>query len=84
MDAEDNSYMCDVDGMLQWHAQIKYTAADAIARGTTPAVIAAQANDYVAYSARDFKTALAANINYEVSPCNNAISRMHMPRLCCL
>jgi len=66
-DAEDISYMCDVDGMLQWHAQIKYTAANAVARDTTPAVIAAQANDYVAYSATNFKTALAANINEEVS-----------------
>lgn len=66
-DAEDNSYMCDVEGMLQWHAQIKYTATDATARGSTPAVMAAQANDYVAYSAADFKTALATSINDEVS-----------------
>ena len=66
-DAQDNSYMCDVEGMLQWHAQIKYTATDAKARGSTPAVMAAQANDYVAYSAADFKTALATSINDEVS-----------------
>lgn len=63
---DDNTYLCDTDGMLQWHAQITYTAADATARGTTPAVMAAQATDYVSYSATEFKTLLTANINDEV------------------
>lgn len=67
MDADDDSYMCDVDGMLQWHAQIKYGAADSLASGTTPAVMAAHANDYVAYSGAEFKTILAGYINDEVS-----------------
>eukprot|EP00903_Cladosiphon_okamuranus_P018775 g17272.t1 len=64
-DPDDNTYLCDTDGMLQWHAQIPYTAAYATARDTTPAVMAAQANDYVSYSATEFKTLLTANINDE-------------------
>lgn len=65
-DADDNTYICDTDGMLQWHAEITYNAADAQARDTTPAVMAAQATDYVSYSATEFKTFLTANINEEV------------------
>lgn len=68
-DADDDSYMCDSEGMLQWHAQIKYGVKTASAANTTPAVMAAQANDYVAYSADDFKSLLAAYINDEVSHC---------------
>lgn len=63
----DNTYLCETEGMLQWHAQITYTAADATARETTPAVMAAQATDYVSYSAIEFKTFLTSNINDEVS-----------------
>lgn len=66
VDDEDDTYMCNIDGMLQWHAQITYSAADAEAIDTTPAVMAAQANDHVAYEFNSFKTALAGNIN-EVS-----------------
>lgn len=65
-DADDNTYLCDTDGKLQWHAQITYTAADATARSTTPAVMAAQATDYVSYSSTVFKTLLTENINAEV------------------
>lgn len=64
---DDDTYMCETDGMLQWHAQITYSAADAEANDTTPAVMAAQANDHVAYDSYTFKTALAGNINNEVS-----------------
>ncbi|CAN0328466.1 unnamed protein product, partial [Hapterophycus canaliculatus] len=64
-DADDDSYMCDMDGMLQWHAQIRYSTADASARGTTPAVMAAHANDHVAYSGAEFKAVLAGHINNE-------------------
>lgn len=66
VDAEDDSYMCDNEGMLQWHAQIKYGAKAAAEANTTPAVMAAQANDYVAYSGDDFKSLLAAYLNDEV------------------
>lgn len=58
--------MCDTEGMLQWHAQIKYGAEAAAAAAATPAVMAAQANDYVAYSSDDFKSLLTAYINDEV------------------
>lgn len=67
-DDDDDSYMCDTDGMLQWHAQITYSAADAKANDSSPAAMAAQANDYVAYASNPFKTALAGIINDEVSP----------------
>lgn len=66
MDADDDSYMCDTEGMLQWHAQIKYGAEAAATANTTPALMAAQANDYVAYSGDDFKSLLTAYINDEV------------------
>lgn len=66
-DTEDDSYMCDVRGMLQWHAQIKFSATEARVLGTTPAVMAARANDYVAYSGSEFKSFLTAHINTEVS-----------------
>lgn len=66
-DDDDDEYMCDNDGMLQWHAQINYGPHDPAMFEDTPAVMAAQANDYVAYSSQDFKALLAANINnYEV------------------
>lgn len=65
-DTDDNTYLCDTEGMLQWHAQITYTAADATAQDTTPAVMAAQATDYVSYSATEFKAFLTANIKDEV------------------
>eukprot|EP00752_Nemacystus_decipiens_P002102 g2010.t1 len=64
-DVEDSTYLCDTHGKLQWHAQITYTEADATARDTTPAVMAAQATDYVSYSATEFKTLLIENINTE-------------------
>lgn len=66
VDVDDVSYMCDTDGMLQWHAQVEYSAAYAGSRDTTPAVLAAQANDYVAYSSSQFKALLAGFINAEV------------------
>ncbi|CAM9126605.1 unnamed protein product [Ectocarpus sp. 12 AP-2014] len=65
VDVDDVSYMCDTDGMLQWHAQVEYSAAYAGSRDTTPAVLAAQANDYVAYSSSQFKALLAGFINAE-------------------
>lgn len=70
VDDDDDTYMCDTDGMLQWHAQITYSAADAEANYTTPAVMAAQANDHVAYASNEFKTVLAGNINDEVNQLN--------------
>lgn len=61
-------YKCDEIGQLQWHATIKYPAETAASLETTPAVMAAQANDYVAYSKTEFKTLLTDYINYEVFP----------------
>lgn len=63
---DDAYYKCDENGMLQWHASIKYSAATAAALGTTPAIAAAHANDYVAYSSAEFKSLLSAYINDEV------------------
>lgn len=79
-DAEDNTYLCDTEGKLQWHAQITYTAADATERDTTPAVMAAQATDYVSYSATEFKTLLTDNINAEVRLPPPSTNRSEFPR----
>ncbi|CAM9292282.1 unnamed protein product [Discosporangium mesarthrocarpum] len=62
---EDMCYKCSSPGMLQWHAQVKYTAAAAVTAETTPAIMAASANDYVAYYTDEFKTLLTAYINDE-------------------
>lgn len=64
---DDDAYMCDAVGMLQWHAQIRYSGEDAsFVQDATPAVLAARANDYVAYSSNAFKTILTSNLNDEV------------------
>lgn len=59
--------------MLQWHAQVKYSATAAATSKTTPAVMAAQANDYVAYSGEDFKSLLVAYVNDEVGAIINCL-----------
>lgn len=65
-DTDDHAYMCTTNGMLQWHAQIKYGVEAAEAAGKTPAFMAAHANDYVAYSEPEFKQLLTAYVNDEV------------------
>lgn len=52
--------------MLQWHAKIDFDADDSAASGMTPAVMAAQANDYITYSSSEFRALLSASINDEV------------------
>lgn len=71
VDADDASYMCSTNGMLQWHAQIKYGVEAAAAAEKTPAVMAAHANDYVAYSTSEFKQLLTAYVNDEVRCCQD-------------
>lgn len=71
VDADDASYMCSTNGMLQWHAQIKYGVEAAATAGKTPAVMAAHANDYVAYSTSEFKQLLTAYVNDEVRCCQD-------------
>ncbi|CAM9270073.1 unnamed protein product [Choristocarpus tenellus] len=62
---QDDCYKCSSDGMLQWHVKVIFGIATAAAAGTTPAVLAASANDYIAYSSDEFKTLLTAYINDE-------------------
>lgn len=64
-DDVDEFYKCTA-GALQWHASIKYPVDTAASLDTTPAVMAAQANDYVSYSQSEFKELLTGYINDEV------------------
>lgn len=60
------AFKCATSDMLQWHATITFAENAAAAQDTTPAVLAARANDYVYHSNTEFTELLAANVRDEV------------------